>query len=707
MKKLSLLLLTTLLLASCSNGLGNVMPLATSANGVNQFMPAELTPRPTATASVTSTPTPNQVQTALAVIQLDAATSTARSAATATAYSNTSTAEAKSTQAFWVGVTLSVATDQQMGTNVVNTSAAVTSQSNWETQQPPTQTALAATQQIEAIQLRSKSLSIWIWKLGGSLGGVAFVFLAIYGLWLTIAHFQKIGSAVVSEKKQIKPDSQGRFPILPETALEGGKLINPNLMHRAALDTKAPDTLTNDQALGNTVSARKLEMVRNVANSPAMARAAANIMKPQPKSEMPDANMQISKPDQALLTSKLTPFALPDWSMLNNVWDGKLLPYGIGSNGLLLADPMEDPHWLLVGRTRSGKSRYGLRTVATAALTMGYQVLFIGKRVDFYPFEGHANAKIVGVDLLNDPGKYLETLRRVALLMKERDDYLTSRHLSMWQQTGLPQLFVVLDEFSSAVKQLNTMKSGAGNLVSSMATALIQEGGKYGLNIIQVVQDATGANVDISARRNMGRMVFRVSEQTASDVALGVRGDPSAVGLPARHFLSVIGNDTSVVYGAAFAPSDDEVKQFLQSRPVSAHAPMNWIEGDIVESSVSAVTDGITRDAQGRQISQSLADAHSKADEVIKIQDLYLGFINRKMRPSLAEIERAVYGRTGGSFHTNVKKAIADLEQVGVDELAGVIANRVQEWGATTQATTTASTTETMPKIGGIEPVAA
>ena len=682
---------------------------------------------PTATSSPISTPTVDAISTARMLIQFDQATGTAAAASTSTAYAVTSTQEAKSTEAFWVGVTLAVATQQATETQIAKTEIAGTSQASFATSQSPSQTALAATQVLEQDRLQAKRIGTWTYNVGTPLIVLILCGLLLYWLFSFIQNKKSMAKAEITQKTHVHADDKGRFPLVNGNDLAGGKLINPNLQYSPVLDPNAQEALTAEQSLANTANARQLEAIRVVAASSDLMKAASASAKrsdgnsPQNKpAQMPTSNIPITKPDQPILpliTNKIKPLALPDWSMMNNSWDGKQLPYGVGVNGLYSIDPMEEPHLLIVGRTRSGKSRYGLRTVAAAALTMGYQVLFLGKRVDFYPFENHPNAKIVGVDLYNEPTRYLETLRRVAMLMKKRDDYLTERRMSIWQQTGEPQLYVVLDEFSSAVKQLNAVKAGSGNLVSMMATALVQEGGKYGINIIQVVQDATGANVDISARRNMGRMVFRLSESISSDVALGMRINPDATQLPARHFFTTLGTTSEIALGAAFAPSDDEIREFLNDHSVTAHAPMTWLDGVIVEdeqgkkhvtSENSITTPDILRDAAGRPVSATLKAAYEQAAEEDELENriaqvwLRVRDQDRKWT-GWNGLEREIYGDVkNGARQVKIKKVIANIQGVSEGEINQEIGRLVESWIATTEPTTDGTTRSTTPNIGDL-----
>lgn len=672
-------------------------PLATPSLSRESFPTASPSSLPT--QFITSTPTVDEVGTAYAVIARDKATSTAESAKTSTAYAVAETQQSQATQAFWVGVTLAVGTELATQTHIAQTQDAGTEQAVWQTAAPITATVVKSTQIVEADKLNSTRVSIWIRNVGGTIVLFLFLGVLVVGLYKFIVWSEERGKAEILKRKTdaLKPDSNGRHPLVVSGDLKPGeKLLNPDLMHRATLDPNNDD-LDAEQALRNSQSARNLEGVRILA--PQAGKLAADMAKQMADSPMPSASgVDITKPEPTLtplLKNRIAPLPMPEWSTLVNDWDGKNLPYGVGLQGLLTADPTEDPHLLIVGRTRTGKSRYGLRTVAASALTIGYQVLFIGKRVDFYPFESHPNAKIVGIDLLNEPQKYLDTLRRVAGLMKERDDYLTDKRMSIWQQTGQPQLYVVLDEFSSAVRQLNAVKSGMGNTVSSIATALIQEGGKYGINIIQVVQDATGANVDISARRNMGRMVFRLSEPKASEIALGVR-DPSATDLPTRHFFSSFGSSADIILGAAFAPTDDDIQAFLLDRPAVTHAPMNWIDATTKD----------TEPAQSITHPVQLDEAHDAALQEIAIEDKIIS-VWLNMRDITHEwggwnaIEREVYGEVkNGARAVKIKKTIATVQGIPVETINAEIERLVASW-----VTTRSTTVTTTPKNDDFQPI--
>ncbi len=384
MKKLFFFALLVMVLSAC----------APSAD-VNSFT-VQSSPRAVSVTTVTpisqGTPTPNQVQTAQAIIAIDGATSTAGAAATGTSYAVTTTSEAQATNAFWVNVTLGVATERGNETRVAQTQAAGTQQADWKTQQPPSQTALAATQTVERTELKSKVASLWIWRVGGSLAVVGAFYLGLLALFDFRRYKIEQGNAnnLQAKTSALKPDSQGRFPIVPSASLAKNEtLINPNLMHRAQLDPAKADDLSTVQALANTAGHQKLEAVRSIANSSAVGTLLRKMVKDEEKQATsgirPD-DLTITKPLQPLLPTAWPELPIPHWKMLNQ-WDGHLLPFGMDDKAQLMrVDTSTRPHFMVVGRSRSGKTLSSIRPMVACLLTMGWNVIVMGKRVDFMPF---------------------------------------------------------------------------------------------------------------------------------------------------------------------------------------------------------------------------------------------------------------------------------------------------------------------------------
>lgn len=234
MKK-QLAFLFLVLLTACSAAPQSGLMLGTPGQGVTRM--------PTATSSPISTPTVDAVATAKMVILFDQATGTAESAATSTSLAVTSTQEAKSTEAFWVGVTLQVSTAQAIDTKAARTEIAGTAQSAFATSQPPSQTALAATQVLEADQLKSKRIGTWAYNIGIPLAFLTLCGLVLYAFFAFIQGKKSLAKAEITQRSHIKPNDKGQFPLVNANELGGGRLINPNLQYSPTLDPSVPCTL--------------------------------------------------------------------------------------------------------------------------------------------------------------------------------------------------------------------------------------------------------------------------------------------------------------------------------------------------------------------------------------------------------------------------------------------------------------------------------
>jgi len=634
----------------------------------------------------TATPTVDEVGTAMMVLAKDAATSTANAAGTSTAIVVTGTHEAKQTQAFWVGVTFAVGTQRATETKIAQTQAAGTQQSEYSTGVPQTQTLVAATQILQGDELKSKRVSVWINQVSASIAVLGIVVLGLLVLFKSVRFGEAYGKAksLQAVTNALKPDSSGRFPLVPAKALDGDKLTNPNLMHRSVLDPNAADDLSTDQAMKNAEGQRKLEAVRSITSAPLLRNMAKSLMgdTTQNPSEPKAADVKITKTETPLLAA-LPELPAPHWKLLTK-WDGELLPFGVDERGeLMRVDPAQRAHLMYVGRSGAGKSLTGIRTEVACLLTQGWNVIVMGKRVDFMPFEDHPNFKLLAVDVRKDANKYVEILGTLTAQMDVRDQLMASKSVSTWDRYGAPSTMIVLDDYSGAMMRMN--KKFAAEVLNEVKQ-IAMDGRKFGLHLTIGLQRATWENIDTDLRSQMGRIVYSVESAGDSRVALGANG---AELLPAfRHFLTRMTDNSAVQRGVGFFLEDPEVEAFLHSRPVQQNEPLNWVDGQIKEDAQPSAVTPVTTATAVPVLSSSLQDARANADATILIQDLYIEYINNKTRPILAEIERKVYGKTGGSFHNNVKKAIALLEGVPVEELNQVIDKQVEAWSTTKGATT-------------------
>jgi hypothetical protein len=666
------LVVLAVLVSAC--GVENPTPLATEP-ARQVFSVSGVTPPPYAT------PTVDEVAAAWLVIERDRATSTAVSAATSTAYSIQSTQRAQATEAFWVGVTMAVSTERAQETRVAKTEIAGTQLADAATAVPLTLTPLAATQQIEAVRLKAERVSLWIWQVGGAVFGVLMLGVLGYGLYLGLRWADEFGAVKNFEKKadSLRPDPTGRRPALTTGMLKKGeKLIVPELAHRATIDPDADD-LTTEQALKNAGDQRKLEVVRSLSSSPVLPRLLGRMADYYVKTAMQDVTIgqNVPQPENPLLPVDDMPALPPPHFKKLFAWDGQLLPYGVDEKEqLMLVDPTRRPHMMITGDSGSGKSRSAIRTLMSGALASGWNVVVLGKQVDFLPFEEHPNCKIVPVNVRKEPQKYAQVLRTLAEQMDVRDAMLASKGITTWDRYGAPQTMIVLDDFSGA---MFAMQRSSRTEVLNEAKAIAMDGRKFGLNLVIGLQRASWTSIDTDLRSQMGRVVYRVASAVDSRVALDVEG---AEKLAHLNFLSRLTDDSSIQRGVGFFLQDGEVEAFLKSRPVTQNEPVEWVDAKVEDVTVTPET-------------STLDEARAKADETVRIQDTYLAALSRQdEKLSLRMLERAVFGAdAGGNTFHKVRNAIALYEGCSPDDVSKVIAEHVRTWkSATDSATNDAAT---------------
>lgn len=647
------------------------------------------------TVSVTSTPTPDELATAYAVIAFDEATSTARAAETSTAVALMATQEAKATQQFWIGVTLQVATQQSLETQQVGTQSAGTQQAAAQTAAPQTATALKATQIVESNDLNSRVVSLWVWRLGFAIfvSGLLVVFVVI--LWRGIPIATELGKGmgeakVMKEKTDaLKPDANGRRPAVPSSLLrEGETLIIPEMAHRAAIDPKKDD-LTTEQALRNAENLRQLEGVRSVSNSPFMSKYLARDMQRQGVTPF---SVKITKPEsqgvpqpEHPLLSAAKELPAPHYKKLF-AWDGELKPFGVGEDGeLMRVDLTKHPHLMICGMSGSWKSRSAIRTLIACSLIQGDNVFVLGKQVDFFPFEGHPNFRILPTrNLRTDANKYIDVARRLTDQMDVRDDILVSSRNSTWAHYGGPQTIFVLDDITGTLLNINA-KDRILFLEEILRVAM--DGRKYGLNLLLGVQRPTADTIDTRLRSQLARISFRVERASESKIAIDADG---AQYLPDRHFLTRLTNESALERGVGFALEDNETEAFWRSRPTKENEPMTWI--DAVDEPVEEEEE-THADVTPETPATDLAAAYQVASDDFKIRELYLSKCSAKKPFSLRSIEQEVFKSTGGGAHDKVKAVIADLENIEVEDVAVMLKEKFAAWKLEENATTDDATT--------------
>jgi hypothetical protein len=270
-------------------------------------------------------------------------------------------------------------------------------------------------------------------------------------------------------------------------------------------------------------------------------------------------------------------FPLPDWSLVD-AWQGdkKLLPYGLTANGVGYVNVDLFPHWAAIGMTGMGKSRRFMRPLIAFALAAGHRVVIIGKMTDYGVFANHPNATLVHVNQMTKPEHaefYGAALLALLREMESRDMHLMQRGVSTWAQAGRQNTFIVLDEVQNAIRMMKVSRSANAERVQMGVAGLVSEGRKVGFNVAIAAQRATGL-ADVLSQT--GKAIFRVEreEENAHKSLVG------ASNLSEGYFYARFGD---VRLTGAFEPSDEQIRQFLASRPAQA-LEADWVDGQVLET---------------------------------------------------------------------------------------------------------------------------
>jgi hypothetical protein len=329
-------------------------------------------------------------------------------------------------------------------------------------------------------------------------------------------------------------------------------------------------------------------------------------------------------------------FPVPDWSIMDG-WDPKTgLAYGVSRMGLQTFAFSKTPHVGVIGKTGSGKSRRFLRPIIACALAAGHRVVIIGKSADYWPFENHPNVALATVrDLTNETeaAKYEQYLRSIIEEMNRRDEYLTSVRKSTWEQAGQPGTIVVLDELTNA---LDLMPRENRLTCRRYLTGLTREGRKVGLHVVFAAQRAVGIREVIT---QVGKAVFFVEDAQESRFALGM---PGAEKLQEGYFYAQLGQEQLV---GAFEPSDEDLRVFLEKRPVQDLGKPQFIDLPALES----------RQEEMPLIVPTEDKTNLHVDEIRRAIDLL------DEGKTLGAVIREIWNVTGGSRYYSLKKQLEGL----------------------------------------------
>jgi hypothetical protein len=173
--------------------------------------------------------------------------------------------------------------------------------------------------------------------------------------------------------------------------------------------------------------------------------------------------------------------------------------------------------------------------------------------------------------------------------------------------------------------------------------------------------------------------------------------------LPPLNFLSRLTDDSSIQHGVGFFLQDADVRVFFRDHDVPQNEPIDWVDTTVVDGGEAGRVDAMAGTVPTETLSNE--EMAQRVEETMKIQDIYLGMISRKKKPSLRAIEREVFGNDkGGQQFVRVKKAISIVEGCDVDDVSKVIDGHVAEWRAEETATESATNGAATVDLGDFAP---
>jgi hypothetical protein len=254
------------------------------------------------------------------------------------------------------------------------------------------------------------------------------------------------------------------------------------------------------------------------------------------------------------------------WELLQT-WQGQTIPLGVGKAGPLLLDPLKTPHLLIAATSGAGKTMCGLRPITAAALARGQRVILLNDAGgDFAPLLSHPNLTTTS----ETPNAVADALESVAAEVERRSAILKAAGVSTWSRLSVHEdgrddasIMVVVDELVA----LTTMAApDVRRRIWAAVIAITSKGRKMGISFVGATTDPTYRTLGkegLIVRDNCGRVAFRMRDGSTSQAMFDARG---AEALAENQFLAMLTGE--MTRGVAFHPSDDELRSFVQSRPV-------------------------------------------------------------------------------------------------------------------------------------------
>lgn len=515
--------------------------------------------------------------------------------------------------------------------------------------EPPTQTAIAATQKAFDNKQQADDMAAAVKKVSTPIATVFWTLLPLVIIGLLV-----VGFVIAYRKFMPVMEARSRYIRRPD-----GSLVymsgDPNQLTLTTAPT-APAfgpsvTISPDGAIVGGYSSPEFQALINyqtflvnlVKSFPqtkagrddveAMLRRIQSEM--TGKTDQGDQVVRVSGNDYPMIgvSDQLPPVA--PWEILAG-YHGQGLPVGLLESGQLLDPGIDDiPHRLFAGATGAGKSRRGARPAIALALAQGYIVFAIGDMPapDFRVFDGHPNYHSLVVDQTEQILPYLDAAQAE---VKNRWNQLYQNNASTWGRLpgSPPRVLLVVDEYAAIIDNLeNPHQKNLQNRVANLSRLAR----KAGIHLLLGVQNPTRDSVRPSIRRNMLTVFFRTTDQAAS---LAVMGHAGAERLRDCQFMArVPGGEMAL--GVAFDPNDNQIVDMIESNQVQPHQLPAWLSNP---PELTAVDDSDEDDLNVVQPQKPRRD-----DRIVQL------YLEGK---SHAEIEEAVFNYSGGRAYRIVTQVI-------------------------------------------------
>lgn len=532
-----------------------------------------------ASASATSSPMLPTVDPLLAAAQAQRTAEAARAEADLMAARLTATAEAPiihitETQAAWA-----LAQEQSLATEtaaIKTQSAQYTSTAmSWTptaslTPTPNMTSTIAAvnaqaTAAISANNIARDDLSVERDRMVNPIRAASFwallIVVTIVGVMFCISWAKRL--AVIAIPLDARGNPHPMMNVIDGVAFDADRMVN------GVLATQRKDVLKRLPS----ITAERQDIVTERDQMVDMRTRSATIKR------IADQTPKLALPETtAILQDDDLNVPLPAWEAIN-AWDGESRPLGVGRNGLITA-AAASPHVLISGKTGSGKTLYMLRTLITASLARGVLTVNVGySDSGFGVFNTHPNYHALKLSNAREiipclKNLYAELRARVAMLGGG------SRDWEHWGGTP-PQPFVdiVIDELGNMAEDIYLSDGAAASKEMWKWVAMIaNEGRKVGIRFIAALQDPTARSLDLRFRRNCTLVSFQQGDASQSAAFLGSAG---AEQLPVGRFMARV---DGVLVGGGFAPTDDQIQDYLSRNQARRLEAPKWIQPQLTET---------------------------------------------------------------------------------------------------------------------------